>query len=68
MNEEIYQYRWFNVYYGKWDDWQFLRDLERIKYCISIGKKYQIRVLKQTHIEGYDPETDSIIPNKNITI
>ena len=58
MNEKIYQYRWFNGLSNNWDEWKFLGDIESIRYCISIGKKYQIRVLKQTHIEGYNTKNN----------
>jgi hypothetical protein len=50
----IYQYRWFNSLREDWDEWKITTNLDGIRYCISIGDRYQIRTLEQTKIEGWD--------------
>lgn len=57
MREEniIKQYRSYDEQFRFWISWQNIDEEKEqfIRYCISQGKKYQIRTLTVTDIEGY---------------
>ena len=67
MNEIIHQYRWYDANWRVWSEWRPTRDvyhpsavqLDDVRYYIKIGKRYQLRTLEQTKLEGWDISTDN---------
>lgn len=66
----IYQVRWFddcevhqtNIRWTHWktvEEWEYLSAIEAIKS----GYKYQVRILKQIHIEGYCVKDEDHYPD-----
>ena len=55
----VYQGRWFtdelNEYGVRWSPWKIIEEWEYLimKDHIDNGVKYQIRILKQIHIQGF---------------
>lgn len=59
----IYQGRWFcedevTVNYVRWSEWKNIHEWEYKEMLdhIAKGSKYQVRILKQIHIQGFGVE------------